>query len=202
MNVLSIPGDGWHEEEQATIWISNSWKRPQDWWGLDCFWAWQQCVVLVFVQRLGRDWWESESGLSAWCLVLGAWCSCSQIAVRTNRGIVPAAWWRCCCSFWRWTGVLGFLLLRRSAWSLGMEGCKVDDGRWVVCFFLFLFWKLQRFSSRLISCLKVRANKRGNTCTGSTFGCFAANPESGNYELRGVGQIIRSDPSWRQNNGS
>ena len=23
-DVLSIPGDGWHEEEQATIWISNS----------------------------------------------------------------------------------------------------------------------------------------------------------------------------------
>lgn len=120
MNVFSIPGDGWHEEEQATIWISNSWKRPQGWWGLDCFYAWQQCVVLVFVQRLGRDCWESESGLSAWCLVL----LFSDRGFRANRDIVPAAWWRCCCSFWRWTGVLRFLLGQKVLGDLGWRAAK------------------------------------------------------------------------------
>ena len=144
-----------------------------------------------------RDW-DAIAGRVNQDLVLGAWCSCSQIAVRANREIVPAAWWRCCCSFWRWTGVLRFLLGRKClvTWDGGLQ-----SGWWKVShlFILFLFWK---FSSRLISCLKVRANKRGNTCTGSTFGCFAANPESGNYEFRGVRQIVRSAPSWRQNNGS
>ena len=148
-----------------------------------------------------RDW-DAIAGRVNQDLVLGAWCSCSQIAVRANRDIVPAAWWRCCCSFWRWTGVLRFLLGQKVLGDLGWRAAKwMMEGESFV-YSLPILTVTADFKIVLNSCLKVRANKRGNTCAGSTFGCFAANPESGNYEFRGVRQIVRSAPSWRQNNGS